>query len=182
MGVEECSPHLLQTLTCRRIGVYYHGPVFWATFTPKSHTTGASRHDRLRHLTPSVSFEEESIGGGRLSSNVTWIPVFRKQQLERKGLSQRVQNREITTPRKSVFIFSREDSWRFYSLLTRTRLFRAANRYETKLNRQKDHFRFTRQQFTNKSQVGFYSPITSQNPADEIVVYYKSKARAKESI
>ena len=35
---------------------------------------------------------EKCIGGGRLTSNVTWTPTFRKQQLARKGLSQRVQN------------------------------------------------------------------------------------------
>jgi hypothetical protein len=34
----------------------------------------------------------KSIGGGRFSSNVTWTPTFRNQQLTRKGLSQRVQN------------------------------------------------------------------------------------------
>ena len=38
-------------------------------------------------LTLSVSFVEESIGGKRLESNVTWTPTFRKQQLVRKGLS-----------------------------------------------------------------------------------------------
>ncbi len=32
------------------------------------------------------------IGGGRITSNVTWTPTFRKQQLGRKGVSQRVQN------------------------------------------------------------------------------------------
>ncbi len=35
---------------------------------------------------------EKCIGGGRLTSNATWTPTFRKQQLARKGLSQRVQN------------------------------------------------------------------------------------------
>ena len=35
---------------------------------------------------------EKCIGGGRLTSNATWTPIFRKQQLARKGLSQRVQN------------------------------------------------------------------------------------------
>ena len=32
------------------------------------------------------------MGGGRLTSNVTWTPTFRKLQLARKGLSQRAQN------------------------------------------------------------------------------------------
>ncbi len=62
-----------------------HGPQHFET-------TGVSRHGRLRQLTLSVSPVEESIGGGRFSSNVTWTPTFRKQQLSRKGLSQRVQN------------------------------------------------------------------------------------------
>jgi hypothetical protein len=53
---------------------------------------GASRYGRLRQLTLSVSLVEKCIGGGWLTSNVTWTPTFRKQQLTRKGVSQRVQN------------------------------------------------------------------------------------------
>jgi hypothetical protein len=64
-GMEECYTHFLQTFD-------------W-------------RHDRLRQLTLSVSFVEECIGGGRFTSNVTWTPIFRKEQLTRKGLSQLVQ-------------------------------------------------------------------------------------------
>ena len=58
----------------------------------KPHMSGASRHGRLRQLTLSVSFVEESIGGGWFTSKVTWTPTFRKEQLARKGLSERVQN------------------------------------------------------------------------------------------
>ncbi len=79
-------------------------PVFGRTPSPKSHTgfgEGAlpkkstftsSRHDRLQQLTLSVSFVEKCVGDRWLTSNVTWTPTFRKQQLAGKGLSQRVQN------------------------------------------------------------------------------------------
>ncbi len=80
--------------------------VFWRTPSPKPHTTGSSRHDRLRQLTPSVSFVEESIGEGRFTSNVTGTPTFRKQQLTRKGLSQRVQNHN-----QHPVVQTEPDSW-----------------------------------------------------------------------
>ena len=68
--------------------------------------SGASRHDRLRQLTLSVSFVEKCIGGGRFTSNVTWTPTFRKQQLATKGLSQRVQthNQHRESRREPVFL------------------------------------------------------------------------------
>jgi len=41
----------------------------------------------------SLLWQKVSVGGGiRRTSNVTWTPTFRKQQLARKGVSQRVQN------------------------------------------------------------------------------------------
>jgi hypothetical protein len=88
--MEECSTHLVKTFP--ELFKNWSISVFWRAPSPKTHTTGSSRHDRLRQLTLSVSFVEESIGGGRLTSNVTLTPTFRKQQLSRKGLSQSVQN------------------------------------------------------------------------------------------
>ncbi len=88
--MEECSTHLVQTFPDRLKN--RSTDVFWRIPSPKTHTTRTSRHDRHRQLTLSVSFVEESIGGGRLTSNVTWTPTFRKLQLSRKGLSQCVQN------------------------------------------------------------------------------------------
>ncbi len=61
------------------------------TFTEPSHDRGFKDTVVSGNL-PWVSFVEKCIGGGRLTSNVTWTPTFRKQQLARKGLSQRVQN------------------------------------------------------------------------------------------
>jgi hypothetical protein len=61
------------------------------TFTEPSHDRGFKDTVVSGNL-PWVSFVEKCISGGRLTSNVTWTPTFRKQQLARKGLSQRVQN------------------------------------------------------------------------------------------
>ncbi len=46
---------------------------------------------------------EKCIGGGWLTSNVTWTPTFRNQQLAKKGLSQRVQhhNQHHVTPNRT---------------------------------------------------------------------------------
>jgi hypothetical protein len=81
--------------------------VFWREPSPSPHTAGTSRHDRLRQLTQSVSFVEESIGGGWFTSNVTWTPTFRKQQRTRKGLSQRAESQSRSCdPNRTCFLTS----------------------------------------------------------------------------
>jgi hypothetical protein len=47
---------------------------------------------RTRGTHPKCHFVPKRIGGGRVRWTVTWTPPLEKQQLVRKGLSQRVQN------------------------------------------------------------------------------------------